>query len=402
MGTIKRWLGLFFSQWSDIKKIRENRKVKESDGTVLILRLDAIGDFILFLDSARAYREIFPNRQLVLLCNKACVPFAEQSGYFDRCITREELPGGLKNCEILIQTVYAKTREIDVIAASIPAVRKISIRPDDSKVNLSRALTIRRIRKACDSIYDELIDTGDERLMELDRNAAFIRGLGKKDFRSNVPELKPLESEALNQDILGLDRSDVSKERASTSPNPYYIVFPGASSRNKMWAAENYAEVIGRIYQETGLECVVCGAPGEEWIFEELLRWLQKKGTALIPVDDRIGRTSLLELAELIRGAEFLIGNDTSGIHIAAAVGTKSLCIAGDFVYGRFIPYRIEGKTDRPLPAVVHAGMCCQGCAYHRKTLKCLCLVFAKRQFECISKISAKTVIQALFDNKFI
>ena len=293
MGTIKRWLGLFFSQWSDIKKIRENRKVKESDGTVLILRLDAIGDFILFLDSARAYREIFPNRQLVLLCNKACVPFAEQSGYFDRCITREELPGGLKNCEILIQTVYAKTREIDVIAASIPAVRKISIRPDDSKVNLSRALTIRRIRKACDSIYDELIDTGDERLMELDRNAAFIRGLGKKDFRSNVPELKPLESEALNQDILGLDRSDVSKERASTSPNPYYIVFPGASSRNKMWAAENYAEVIGRIYQETGLECVVCGAPGEEWIFEELLRWLQKKGDGT----DTCGRSDRQDLA---------------------------------------------------------------------------------------------------------
>ena len=389
MGAIKRWLRLWSGQWEDLKLIQQNKKVEQAEESVLIMRLDAIGDFILFLDSARAYRDIFPDKSLTLLCNKACIPFAEESGYFDACITPDELSG--RSFELLIQTVYAKTREIDVIAASIPAVRKISIRPDNSKVNLSRALTLQRIRKACDSIYDELIDTGKERLMELDRNAAFIRGLGKKDFRSGVPVLKRHNSER----SAGGNTGSLIPERA------YYIVFPGASSRNKMWAIEKYAGVAARIYEETGFHCMVCGAPGEEWIFEELLKQLRAKGRAQIPVENRIGKTSLPELAELIRGASFLIGNDTSGIHIATAVGTKCVCIAGDFVYGRFIPYHTETAAEKPVPVVVHAGKHCAGCAYRRKTLRCLCSVLVKKQFLCISEITEGQVTQVLSDGGF-
>jgi ADP-heptose:LPS heptosyltransferase len=63
------------------------------------------------------------------------------------------------------------------------------------------------------------------------------------------------------------------------------------------------------------------------------------------------GKTTLQELAELIRGAEILISNETSAVHIAAAVGTNSVCILGGGHFGRFLPYPKHVKGARPIVA---------------------------------------------------
>lgn len=50
----------------------------------------------------------------------------------------------------------------------------------------------------------------------------------------------------------------------------------------------------------------------------------------------------MLELAKLISESELLISNDTSAIHIAAAVNTHFICITNGNHYGRFFPYPNE------------------------------------------------------------
>jgi ADP-heptose:LPS heptosyltransferase len=74
------------------------------------------------------------------------------------------------------------------------------------------------------------------------------------------------------------------------------------------------------------------------------------------------GKTNLIELAVIIKGARFLVGNETSAIHFAAAVSTPSLCILGGGHYARFMPYEIESKIERPLPLPIIHQMDCFGC----------------------------------------
>ena len=50
-------------------------------------------------------------------------------------------------------------------------------------------------------------------------------------------------------------------------------------------------------------------------------------------------KTNINELIEAIRDAEFLITNETSAVHIAESVTTKSFCILGGGHFGRFLPY---------------------------------------------------------------
>lgn len=50
-----------------------------------------------------------------------------------------------------------------------------------------------------------------------------------------------------------------------------------------------------------------------------------------LPVEtvDLVGKTTLGELAEVLRGARIAITNDTSALHIGAAVNASTVCILG-------------------------------------------------------------------------
>lgn len=68
----------------------------------------------------------------------------------------------------------------------------------------------------------------------------------------------------------------------------------------------------------------MCGSLEEKSICNEIIEILRS-----VPVLNLAGKTSLVELVEVIRGAKMLVGNDSSAIHIAAATGTPSVCIHG-------------------------------------------------------------------------
>jgi len=65
----------------------------------------------------------------------------------------------------------------------------------------------------------------------------------------------------------------------------------------------------------------------------------------------------------LIRGAQALIGNETSGIHIAAAVGVPAVGILGGGHFGRFLPY--PNSIESPKPEAVFHAMECYGCNWN-------------------------------------
>ncbi|HDI60737.1 MAG TPA: lipopolysaccharide heptosyltransferase family protein, partial [Desulfobacteraceae bacterium] len=50
-------------------------------------------------------------------------------------------------------------------------------------------------------------------------------------------------------------------------------------------------------------------------------------------------------------GAEAVLSNETGTIHLAAALGTPAVCIAGGGDFGHMIPYPEDLDTGgRPLP----------------------------------------------------
>ena len=109
------------------------------------------------------------------------------------------------------------------------------------------------------------------------------------------------------------------------------------------------------------------------------------------PLLNWVGRTSLPGLAAVLAHAELLVGNETSAIHVAAAVGTPAVCILGGGHYGRFMPYLVEQRDGRPLPVAAVHRMGCFGCDWR-------CVYHPPREapVPCIEQLTVEDVWAAV------
>jgi ADP-heptose:LPS heptosyltransferase len=389
LAKVLRWVNIWSVQFK--ASGLDNKRSSDDTGKVLVIKVDAIGDFIIWLDSAKELRKCFPDKQIVLMCSGACVDIAKHTGYFDEIITlnirkfesdnnyrrSEEQKLSKLSFDVLVQTAYSRTVHMDMLAACIPARVKIGLVSDETRTNLSRYIAFKSNTKKLDAVYDRLIPTSKEWLMEVKRNAELIRGLGISDFKTHMPQLAVYEC----------GEGVVPRQE-------YYVIFPGASTPKKMWDIEKFAKVADYVCREEKLTGYVCGSSDEQWLFDKL----RKAALPDTMLCNYMGRTSLLELGEVIRNAKFVISNDTSGIHYAAATDVPAVCILGEYNYGRFLPYDCDENQNKSKMIICNANMPCARCAVGRMTAECNKCMAATGRYLCVDRIPEEMVIKAISD----
>ncbi len=129
---------------------------------------------------------------------------------------------------------------------------------------------------------------------------------------------------------------------------PWVMIHPGARYWFKAWPAERFAALIDRLGQEE----IAVGLVGDRRDHEvvEHIRGLTKRR----PVSF-VGRTSLLELAALMRRCALFIGNDAGPMHMAAAVGTPVVALFGPSDPAVWGPYSSWATA-------IYKGLDCRAC----------------------------------------
>lgn len=332
-------------------------KLKKNHSTeLLIVRLDSIGDFIIWLDSAKEYRRIYPGRKITLCVNALLFELAITQPYWDKVIPldlhrfinnpiyRWKLLHNISQAgfSIAIQPNFSRSYYYgDSVIRATRAYEKIGSQSDLNNIKVIE-------KKISDRWYSKLVVATKKPLMELERNAEFISNLSGQKF---CPQLSKLSQASLLLESLKIDRE-------------YFIIFPGASWYGRQWPTGCFAEVSEYLHKKYGLQVVLCGSSAEVALCKRVADKVSVESVNLA------GKTTLSELAELIRGAKLLIANETSAIHIAAAVGTPSVCILGGGHYGRFMPYPEDIEGIKPFIAI--HKMSCFNCnwrcnqEYHR------------------------------------
>ncbi|MDE2291985.1 MAG: hypothetical protein KGL53_07875, partial [Elusimicrobia bacterium] len=144
-------------------------------------------------------------------------------------------------------------------------------------------------------------------------------------------------------------------------------------------------EAARRLRRE-GLLCVTAGASGDRALGDAVLAGLGDGG------ENWAGRTSVLELAGLLAGARLVVSHDTGAAHLAAALGTPLVYVAGGGSHARFIaPYQAGGAAARPDLAVVDHPMDCYGCAW-----RCVYPLAPGASAPCLAEIPAGRVLEAV------
>lgn len=143
--------------------------------------------------------------------------------------------------------------------------------------------------------------------------------------------------------------------------SPLLVVHPGTTWRTKRMDAEFWAEALRAVRRRFPRTGAFLSWGGEEERREaEGIRGLSGPGTELIP------RLSLKELAALYRRCGFLMAPDTGPLHIAAAVGCRTVSVFRVTDGRRNAPF---GKDHRFL----QAPMPCTACLRKRCSRDALC-----------------------------
>jgi ADP-heptose:LPS heptosyltransferase len=293
---------------------------------VLVVRLDAIGDFVLWSGAARALREwLGPETHVTLAANAAWADLARDANIADEVWPMRR--GPLEMNRRYRADMHARVRAGGFSLTINPRYTREMLF-GDSVVRWSRAaerigmvgesvLLPARERRWADGWYTTLYPTTRESMHEAERHLDFLRALGLSLDRLpppcfSVPKLPP-DSELAR---LG----------------PYFVVFVGASLAEHRWPASRFAEVARAIEQRTGWRPMLLGDLSDialtATVAAQLPRAANLTGVTTVPV-----------LASLIQGSRLVLTNDTAAVHLAAATGVHAVCIAGGWHWDRFVPY---------------------------------------------------------------
>ena len=344
--------------------------------TVILIRQDNIGDFILWLDTAKEYKKYYsPEKyKIILLGNSIWCDLAKELPYWD-----EVIPVNQKQ----FKTISRYRRKILKKVRDLKA--EISIQPTFSREfyhgdSLARAS--RAIHRFCsvgnmsnrnwlkqflaDSWHTELIPASTEPLTELERNAEFFSGLSDYPHLTSYPQL----------DVPEFWLSPEWKEQ------PFYILVPGTSGgvAGKEWPPAFFSDLATKVFRQTGWEGAICGTKQEHRLGEQILKQTD------VPLQNLCGQTTLVELAGLLSQSRLTISNDTGVVYLSSAVGTSSVCILGGGHFGRFVPFPdLPGQINH-LKTVYHK-MPCYGCNW-----VCIFPVIEGEPTPCIANISVDAV----------
>jgi ADP-heptose:LPS heptosyltransferase len=319
--------------------------------TVLIVRLDLIGDFILWLDSAKELKKVYPASHLVLYGNSVWTEVARQLPYWDEVIPidvarlRTDLLYRIriffhirrKSFDIALQPTFSREYVGDLTVRASKARQRIGHRGDINNIT-----ELQKYRT--DLWYTQLIDTrAADSGMELQTNTNLINGLSLHKYRTNTPSLPVLCT--LPKDLIGFDR--------------YTVIAPGASWRPRAWPIEYFAALIKQLGENNEIEFILCGSVEERRLCDQLIAMCPG-----VSIQNLAGKTDLLQMGEVLRGADLVVANESAAIHLASAVGTSSVCITGGGHYGRFIPYQVKVTNTRHIPLAAIHSMDCFGCRW--------------------------------------
>jgi ADP-heptose:LPS heptosyltransferase len=346
-------------------------KSRASQKRLLIIKTDAIGDFILFRNFIEITKksEIFKDYQVDLLGNKLWQDiailydskfirdffFINPDELYEAPLTTFKLGWRLfkNNYDAVLQPTFARTFINDGLAAFTAAKQIIGFGGDNERIYA-------KYKIKTDKFYTQKLQLPSNIMFEFDRSKFFFENVLKQPVTINGPSI-PVENNL---------RSGV-------------IIFPGAGVFKRSWETEKFVGLIKLILQHTSQPVYLAGGHAELQIGEYVLADLPQKS-----INNLIGKTSLTQLVALIGNATLVIASETNAIHIAAATQTKAICILGGGHFDRFSPYP-DHILNKPL--CVYEKMECYNCNWN-----CIYQTMENQPYPCISIISLEKVWNAV------
>ncbi len=333
---------------------------------ILIVKLSAIGDVIHALPVAHALKQTYPNARITWVVEKPAYDLLTNNPDIDEIIIFDKpkfksltglLSNGYKFSKLLKSHNFDLAIDLQGLFKSA-AISYLSGAP--------KRLVYCNARELSDKIGQRIC--GDhENGHIVDRYLDVAKHLGCNidpvEFPMNITEVEARKAEAIaNHAGLRLE-------------NPYVVLAPGTNWPSKCWPTPHFAKLADKLYDKNIIP-VIIGGPNDQQLAQDIIT------NTRIPPIDLTGKTSLKQLAYLIKKSQAFVGGDTGPMHLAVTVGTPIVTMFGPTDPKRNGPY---GKNHK----VLLAPQSCQGCWQRKcpKNSNCLAEITVQQVFDKLREI---------------
>ena len=259
---------------------------------ILVIRNDRFGELLLNIPAFRALKESFPGSQLTLAVSFANKELAECIECIDKVVVwNDDFKKSLRKQKFDLCVVLNPAKEAHWACfwAGIP-----------KRAGYDRKWGILLTHK-----------------MQDNKNLGF-----KHEVESNLDLVGLIGANTGDKEI----RLGKLPEYSNSEYSQAIAVHPFTSDPVKQWPIERFQELIRRLAQDPGVKVLIVGKEEKEAKqFDNLA-----KG-----VVNLINKTSLVELAQILKLSKLLVSCDSGPMHLAAAVGTPVLALFRNDLQGK-------------------------------------------------------------------
>jgi ADP-heptose:LPS heptosyltransferase len=144
---------------------------------------------------------------------------------------------------------------------------------------------------------------------------------------------------------------DLIRSAGFTNTGPIIAVQAGASQAKRQWSPTLFVEMVKILDREYNARVILTGSPKEISIVQPILNGCQSNN-----VFSAVGKTSIPQLAALLKECQVLVTGDTGPMHISVAAGTPVVAMFLASAYGfETGPYSAGNIVLQP---VIGCGPC--------------------------------------------
>jgi ADP-heptose:LPS heptosyltransferase len=309
---------------------KELPPVRHREKTLLLIRLDDIGDYLLFRNQLETYKrsERWKSYRITLLGNESWrgfftaldQPTVDETIWVNKNRYLENVPYRMAIWEQLraagFETVVAPSCMRPLLLDDLCMLAAAPLHSIGS-VNTNVHECWNRLS---DRLYTSLFKASRSLMHEFDFNAEFSTWVNGNRY----PGTRPC----------------IETRAAAVGQGAYTICFVGASIRSKRWPANQWLAFIA-LYRRhfSGRIVLAAGSTAAELKIANKIQ--QRTGAESIA-----GKLPVGELLNWIAGAQAVVTNDTMAAHVGVSLNRPTVIIANGLNYMRFSEYSHAGITQ--------------------------------------------------------
>lgn len=279
---------------------------------ILVVRNDRFGEFLLNIPALRALRETFKGAKIILAVDPYVRELAEAIPFVDEVVEGSQknhslsdkfkFIGNLRKKNIDMAVMLNPSKEFNIITffAGIP-IRAGYARKCGFFLNL----------KMKDKKH-----AGEKHEVEYNLELVRLVGADTHDFSLSLK---------IDDSIISGLGDDLNCKSYST----IVAIHPWTSDPVKQWSLEKFKELALKLLGYQGLKVVIVGGKEEAGKSSEIFAGF---GSGVLNLT---GKTTLLQLAVVLKRCKLLISGDSGPVHLASAVGTPVLALFRNDIPGK-------------------------------------------------------------------